>query len=257
MASLKEKINKITQFIEIDIWRIKLDSIPWGRSFVYRQIRVLVLAGKGFVRDEVGVKSSALTYFTLLSIVPVIALAFGISKGFGFDIQSTITRLLAGQEDLTKYAFDAAENMLDNAKGGVVAGVGLVVLLYTVLRLLNSIEETFNDIWEIKKQRSLQRKISEYTAILLISPILVFFSSSLTVLASSEVGKLTEQIELLNLFAPLILFLLKFLPYTLIWLLLVLLYLIMPNTGVKIKSAMIAGIVAGTAFQLLQWGYIE
>ncbi|WP_416865009.1 MAG: YihY/virulence factor BrkB family protein [Imperialibacter sp.] len=257
MASLKERIDKITQFIEVDIWRIKLDSIPWGRSFLYRQIRVLVLAGKGFVRDEVGVKSSALTYFTLLSIVPVIALAFGISKGFGFDIQSTITRLLAGQEDLTKYAFDAAENMLDNAKGGVVAGVGLVVLLYTVLRLLNSIEETFNDIWEIKKQRSLQRKISEYTAILLISPILVFFSSSLTVLASSEVGKLTEQIELLNLFAPLILFLLKFLPYTLIWLLLILLYLIMPNTGVKIKSAMIAGIVAGTAFQLLQWGYIE
>lgn len=257
MATLKQRIRGIIQFIEVDIWRIKLDSTNKWRAFWLRQIRVIVLAAKGFVRDEVALKSSALTYFTLLSIVPVIALAFGISQGFGFDIKKSISDLLVGQEEVVRYSFDYAEEMLENARGGVVAGVGLIVLLYTVLRLLNSIEETFNDIWEIKKQRSLQRKISEYTAILLISPILVFFSSSLTVLASSEVENLTRQIELLNLFAPLILFLVKFLPYTLIWLLLILLYLIMPNTGVKVKSAVIAGVVAGTVFQLLQWGYIE
>lgn len=257
MASLKKRISDLIQFVEVDIWRIKLDTIPKRKGFIYKQIRVLVLAIKGFARDEVGVKSSALTYFTLLSIVPVVALAFGISKGLGFDIKESILTILAGQEQAITLTFEYAEKMLDNAKGGVVAGVGLIVLLYTVLNLLNNVEEAFNKIWEIKKQRSLQRKISEYTAILLISPILVFFSSSLTVFVNTQVTYLTEQIELLDLFTPFIFFLLKFLPYTLIWLLLILLYLIMPNTRVNIKSAIIAGIVAGTAFQLLQWGYIE
>lgn len=257
MARLKKKINDLIQFVDVDIWRLKLDTIPKRKGFIYKQIRVLVLAIKGFARDEVGMKSSALTYFTLLSIVPVVALAFGISKGLGFDIKDSILTILSGQEQALTMTFEYAERMLDNAKGGVVAGVGLLVLLYTVLNLLNNVEEAFNTIWEIKKQRSLQRKISEYTAILLISPILVFFSSSLTVFVNTQVTYLTEQMELLNLFTPLIFFLLKFLPYTLIWLLLVLLYLIMPNTRVQLKSAIIAGVVAGTAFQLLQWGYIE
>ena len=257
MASLKKRISDLIQFVDVDIWRLKLDTIPKRQGIIYKQIRVLVLAIKGFARDEVGLKSSALTYFTLLSIVPVVALAFGISKGLGFDIKQSILTILAGQEQALTLTFEYAERMLDNAKGGVVAGVGLIVLLYTVLNLLNNVEEAFNTIWEIKKQRSLQRKISEYTAILLISPILVFFSSSLTVFVNTQVTYLTEQMELLDLFTPLIFFLLKFLPYTLIWLLLVLLYIIMPNTRVQVKSAIIAGVVAGTAFQLLQWGYIE
>jgi len=257
MASIKQKTQSLKKFIEIDIWRLKIDTLPKRKAFFYRKIRVAILAIKGFDRHEVGVKASALTYFTLLSIVPVIALAFGISKGFGFDIQSTLNSLLAGQEEALKYAAESAENMLENAKGGVVAGVGLLVLIYTVMRLLNSVEETFNNIWEIKKQRSFQRKISEYTAILLIAPILVFFSSSMTVFVSTQVTYLTEQMQLLDLFTPVIFFFLKLLPYTLIWLLLILLYLIMPNTKVNGKSAVIAGIIAGSAFQALQLVYIE
>lgn len=255
---MKERFERTRHFLEIDIWRLKLDSLPKGKAFLYRQLRILVLAIKGFQRDEVALKSSALTYLSILSFVPVIALAFGISKGFGFDIREQIGNMLSLDENvLNEYVYEWAGNLLERTQGGVVAGVGLAVLLYTVMRLLNQVEGAFNDIWEIKKHRSFQRKVSEYTAILLIAPMLVIFSSSLNVFVSTQVQHFAEESDYLDVVAPMIRFLLQFLPYTLIWLLLVLLYLIMPNTRVRVRAAVIAGVLTGTVFNLVQVAYVQ
>lgn len=257
MPKLKERVDHLKQFLGIDIWRIKLDSLPKGKAFLYKQVRILVLAFRGFQRDEVALKSSALTYLSLLSIVPVVALAFGISQVFGFDIKKEIGQLLMGQEAALGFIYDWANDLLEVTKGGVLAGFGLLILLYTVMRLLNEVEEAFNDIWEVKKHRSFQRKASEYTAILLIAPILVVFASSLNVYVSTQLKEFTEHLEYLDLLAPVLLFLLQFLPYTLIWLLLFLLYLTMPNTRVRVRSALIAGVLTGTVFNLVQVAYVE
>ncbi len=257
MPKLKERVDHLKQFLGIDIWRIKLDRLPKGKAFLYKQLRIIILAFRGFQRDEVALKSSALTYLSLLSIVPVVALAFGISQVFGFDIKEQIGELLRGQEAALGFIYDWANELLEVTKGGVLAGFGFLVLLYTVMRLLNEIEGAFNDIWEVKKHRSFQRKASEYTAILLIAPVLVVFSSSLNVYVSTQLRGLTEQMEYLDLLAPFILFLLQFLPYTLIWLLLFLLYLTMPNTRVRVRSALLAGILTGTVFNLVQVAYVE
>lgn len=234
-------------------------SLSKTKAFFYRIIRVVVLSARGFERDECAVQASALTLLSILSIVPILAMAFGISKGFGFEknLQARLMESFAGHEEVMTQAFEIAQKMLDSAKGGLIAGIGTIVLLYSVMKLLHNIEVSFDKIWEIRKHRTFVRKLTDYLAIIMVAPILVILSSSATVVISTEIQYLTEQISLLGMVQPLILFGIKLIPYTLIWILFTLTYIIMPNTRVTLKSGMIAGILAGTAYQLLQWGYIN
>jgi len=101
------------------------------------------------------------------------------------------------------------------------------------------------------------RKFTDYTTILLISPILLIMSSSVTVFITTQIKHMTASFDILNYVGPAIFLLIKMIPYLLVWLLLTMVYIIMPNTKVHFRSAFIAGIIAGTAYQLLQWGYIN
>lgn len=259
MSTIKISIDKLIHFFEVEIWRTRIAGLPKAQVFFYRTIRISILAIKGFIRDNCSSQASALTFLSILSVVPVIAMAFGISKGFGLEkaLQEQLAKSFVGHEDVMNQVFAYAQNMLDSTKGGLIAGIGLIVLLYTVMRLLHMVEVTFNEIWEIKKHRSFVRKLTDYLAIILVGPILVILSSSATVFISTQIKYLTEQISLLGTVQPLILFGIKLIPYTLIWLLFTLMYIILPNTRVTLKSGIIAGIIAGTLYQLVQWGYIN
>jgi membrane protein len=122
--------------------------------------------------------------------------------------------------------------------------------------LLGNIEKSFNDIWYVDKQRTITRKLTDYLSIILIGPVLLVVANSLTITVTREIAELTESVELIGLFKGIIFPLLRLLPYTVLWILFTLIYLIMPNTNVKFKSGIVAGIIAGTAFQLVQWGLI-
>ena len=259
MSAIKISINKIIHFLEVDIWRTSLTGLPRFKGFVYRIIRIVLLAVKGFNRDDCASQASALTFLSILSVVPVLAMAFGVSKGFGLErsLRTYVLESFAGHEEIMTQSFEYAQKMLDSTKGGLIAGIGLVILLYTVMRLLHNIEVTFDKIWDIRKHRTFVRKLTDYLAIILIGPILVILSSSATVFISTQIKYLTEQISLLGAVQPLILFGIKLIPYTLIWLLFTLTYIILPNTRVTLKSGIIAGIIAGTLYQLVQWGYIN
>ncbi len=252
-------MHKLIQFVEVDIWRVSLDSLPKFKRFVYKIVRIVLLAIKGFNRDECAIQASALTFLSMLSIVPVLAMGFGVSKGFGLEksLQKYVLQSFPGQEKIMMPMMDFAQKTLDSTKGGLIAGIGLIILIYTVMRLLSNIEITFNKIWEIRNNRTFVRKLTDYLAIMLIGPILVILASSATVFIATQIKFLTEQISLLGTVQPLIIFGIKLIPYTLIWLLFTLTYIILPNTRVTLKSGIIAGIIAGTLYQLLQWGYIN
>jgi len=138
----------------------------------------------------------------------------------------------------------------------MIAGIGLALLFWSVIKVLGHIEGSFNEIWEIKTPRSFGRKFSDYLSIMLISPILVIMSSSVTVFITTQIKLITEKIALLGFFSPLIFFTLKFLPYCIIWILFTMIYIIMPNTRVSFKSGLISGVIAGTIYQILQGLYI-
>ena len=252
-------ISKFFNFIKVDIWRIRLADLPFGKSFLIKQLRMIILAFRGYDENRCMLRASSLTFYTLLSIVPVAAMFFGVAKGFGFEkrLQEELFNRFPGQEEVLNQVIAFSNSLLAQTQGGIIAGIGLLVLFWSVLKVLGHIEMALNDIWGIKESRSWGRKFSDYLAIMLISPILVLMSGSVTVFIKTQVTQITQKVELLGVISPMIFFLLKFTPYVLIWALFTILYIIMPNTKVNFKAGLLGGVVGGTLYQIVQWAYIS
>lgn len=254
----KAKLNHIVRFFREGIWRIRLADLPRHKASLIRLGRIFLLSFRGFYNDRCRLNASALTFYSLLSIVPVAAMVFGIAKGFGFEknLEIQLLERFSGQQEVLTNVIGFARALLDNTKGSMIAGIGIVVLFWTVIRLMGNIERSFNDIWKIKKARSFGRKFADYLAFILITPVLFFLSSSATVYISTQITQITQRVSLLGAVAPVIFFLLKFTPYVLVWVLFSLVYMLMPNTRVRFGAGVFGGIIAGTIFHLVQWAYI-
>jgi membrane protein len=248
----------IIKFLSRDVWRISSDSLSRRRSFLLRQLRTVILAFRGFDEDKCSLRASALTFYTLLSIVPVVAMGFGVAKGFALEktLEREILARFKGHEEAVNQVISFANNMLDETRGGLIAGIGVATLLYLIIRLLSNIESSFNEVWGITHSRSLGRKLSDYLSMVLICPVLLVMSSSITVFISTQVTLITQKIALLGAFSPLISLMLNLLPYAVTWLLFTFVYIFIPNTKVHFRSALFAGVVAGSVFQVVQWVYI-
>ena len=255
---MKSFITKFINFIETDIWRIRASQLSGVKLFALRQLRIILLAGRGFAEDKCMLRASALTFFSLLSMVPVAAMAFGIAKGFGFDkkLEKLLFENLQGQEEVVEKLIGFSHAMLENTQGGVIAGIGTVVLFWTVIKVLGQIEESFNEIWGIKKSRSLGRKFSDYVSIMLICPVLLIISSSATVIITSQVTLLVEKLSFLGPIVPLIILSLKILPYAVIWSVFTFIYIFIPNAKITFQAGLLGGIIAGTIYQIVQLVYI-
>mgnify|MGYP001403012489 CR=1 FL=1 len=250
--------SKIINFFSTDIWRAGRGQISRPRTVLLRSAQMMVLAVRGYVRDNCALRASSLTFFTLLSVVPVVALAFGISKGFGLQdrLETQIYQRLAGQEEIAGRIIRFARTLLENTQGELIAGIGVLLLFWTAIKVLGHIETALNAIWKVRS-RSFIRKFTDYLTIMIISPLLVVMSSSVTVYISTQVTAMTSRIAVLKIADPLIFFLLKLLPFGLIWIVFILLYMVMPNTRVRPVAAILGGVIAGTVFQILQGTYIQ
>jgi membrane protein len=250
--------REIVDFLKHDIWRVRLDELPRKKSFLIKQLRIILLVVKGFDEDKCALRASALTFYSLLSIVPAVALLFGVAKGFGIQklLENELFERFRGQEEVMIWIISFAQSMLENARGGLIAGVGVAFLLWFIIRLLGNIEKSFNEIWGVSEGRRISRKMTDYLAVVFICPILLVMASSITIFITTQITHITQKIDLLGAISPIIMFSLKALPYCVIWLLFTFIYLFMPNTNVHYRSAFIGGIIAGTIFQIVQWVYI-
>jgi membrane protein len=255
-------VSRIIYFFRIGIWEIRLKNLHPLKVLGVKYLRVILLASQGFLKDHCQKTASVLTYYSLLNIVPVVAVAFAIAKGFGLEklIEKQILQMADKanwQADVTNQIISFSHKLLEQAKGGLIAGIGVVLLFWTVISILGKIEESLNDIWEVGKSRTLVRKFSDYIAMMVFAPVLLIISSSATVLVASQVKVIVNKIELLGVFSKVIFLLLNLLPYVSIWVLLTMLYLIMPNIRIPLRSAILGGIIAGTIAQIVQWLYIK
>lgn len=257
-AGIQNDLKRFVRFTTRDMWSVRRKDLPGFRRFLIRLLRVIALTFRGLSEDRCQLRASSLTYYSLLSIVPVLAMVFGIAKGFGFEksLRTIIMERLAGQEEVAQRIIEFSQAMLDTVKGGLVAGIGILILFYTIIKILSHIENAFNDIWGVKTPRSITRKVTDYLSIMLICPVLFLVSSAATVIVASGIRVIMERIEILGTLSPLIFFLLSFLPYCVLWILFIYLYMFMPNTKVNFTSALVAGIVAGTIYHLFQGAYI-
>jgi len=245
--------------IRTDIWTTPMDRLTGNKVYWIRQVRIIYMVIKGIRRDHIYIKASALTYFTILSVIPLVALAFGIAKGFGLqdELRAQIIMQFHNQEQVMAWILDFANNMLEEASGGWIAGVGVALLFYTVGQLLNYVETTINSIWRVDETRVWYRKITDYLAIIIMVPVIFIASSSVTVLANTRLNELLSQSEMLEAFKPVVSFLVQLIPFILLCILSTAAFLVMPNTRVKIRPAIIAGLITGIALQVLQILYVQ
>jgi membrane protein len=251
-------IRNIIDFVTHGVWRIRLGTLPRNKSFLLKQLRIIILAFRGFAEDKCYLRASALTFYTLLSVVPAAALAFGVAKGFGLQklLEKELIDKLKGQEEVVNQIINFANSMLEKTRGGLIAGIGVVLLFWLIIKLLGNIEESFNDIWGIKQARSYGRKLSDYLSVMLICPVLLILSGSITVFVTTQITQITQKIDLLGVLSPIISLLLKSLPLCVIWLLFTFVYIFMPNTKVHFRAGLLGGIVAGLIYQIVQLAYI-
>jgi len=251
------KIHSMINFINHDIWRLRLDGLTKIKSFFISQLRMMILTVKGFFNDNCMLRSSAMTFYTLMSIVPIAALGFGLAKGFGYEqtLEFYLVDKFQGQEKVLAKIMEFAHNMLDNTKGGLIAGIGILVLLWTVIKLLSNIESAFNDIWGIKRNRSFGRKLGDYLVVSGVAPLFLIIAGSLTVLVQTFLSQFTET-AYSEYIGPFIFIILKLIPFIILWFVFTFIYMFMPNTKVSLKAGLAAGITAGTFFQIAQWLYV-
>lgn len=219
----------------------------------YRCIKIVILTFQQFFNDRISVRASALTYSTLLSIIPILAILFAIAKGFGFDaiVESQFrSNLNSEQADLF---ITWINSYLQHTKSGIFIGIGITMLLWSIFILTDDIERSFNSIWQVKRTRTVFRKFTDYFSMILFLPLLIVFSSGLTIFMSTYV----RQMETFEVLAPILQFLVQLIPYALTWGMFISLFIFIPNTKVKLKFAWLPGILAGSAFQAWQFFYIN
>jgi membrane protein len=252
---MKEQFLKLLQFITVDIWHDPDKTLSKRRSWLYNSIKTVYLCVDRFVEDRLIVKASALTYSTLLAIVPIVAILFAIARGFGFDrmMEGQLRITLAGQGQVADYIIQFVNRYLAQTKNGIFIGVGLILLLWTVVNLTGNIEHNVNEIWQVKKGRTMYRKLTDYFSMFLVIPVLIVVSGGLAIFTST----MLKSVETFVLLGPFVRFLIQLIPYVFISLVFIVFNIFMPNTKVKIRHAIIPGVLAGVAFQLFQFLYID
>jgi membrane protein len=310
------KIMSFLQFLRGGIWRIQRGELAPLHSFFLRIARIIMLSLVEFDRNRCFLRASALTYYTLLSIVPIVAMLFGVAKGFGLqellernirEKMSGLELVVSGRDDtgksdenkktngaastistpsdtnesgslvdrtaptsgedpsglgasgvrLSDQIIKFANNTLEKTSGGLVAGIGVMILLWTIIKVLGNIEMSFNAIWGVKKSRSLARKFSDYLAFILLCPFILIAASSVTVMVTSRLETIVIGLALWGWVGDVAFALLRIIPLSLLFGLFTFAYIFMPNTKVKFSSGLLGGIVAGTLFQMLQIVYLR
>lgn len=199
--------------------------------------------------------ATQLTYSTLLAFVPIMAVVFAVARGFGYSmyIEDWFRDSLSSQPDAANTIIGFVNSYLVHTKKGLFLGIGLLFMLGTVLMLISNIELAFNDIWQVKRQRSLFRTFTDYVSLLFFVPIVIVISSGLSIL----VAAIDHELDGMMLIGPLMSFVIEISPYVLWSVAFIGLYVFMPNTKVELRSAVLPGILAGVCMQVFQMIYIN
>ena len=248
-------INRLITFMTTDIWRFKKGDVSPLRYLLLGVLKKVTLAVRFFTTKKVTSRAAALTYSTLLAIVPIMAVVFAIARGFGFSkyIEIWFRDSLSSQPQTAEIIIGFVNSYLVHTKSGVFLGIGFVFMLYTVLMLVSNIEDTFNEIWQVKKSRSVFRTITDYLAMVFLFPILVVLSSGMSIFLATIAKNIPDFLMLGSAVRVLI----DLIPYVLMASVFVALYIFMPNTKVQVRHVIAPGILAGIAMQALQFVYIN
>lgn len=247
-AAYIARIMALWQYVSKGVWRDQ------RRTWKVNTVKTINLSVRSFLSSDLQSQACALTYSTLLAIVPALALLFAIGRGFGFQdlLKQQLYSYFPSQRSALDAAFNFVDSYLAQASEGIFVGVGIVFLLWTMISLLSNVETSFNSIWRVRQGRTFMRKITDYLAILLVLPVLMICGSGLSILMSTALRNLLPY----EWSSSAVTLILDCASYVITWVFFAAAYMLIPNAKVKPLSAMISGVVVGTAFQVLQWLFL-
>ena len=227
---------------------LPISRIP-GLGWTVRPLKLVIYTLEGLMTHGTMDMGAALTFYALISIVPVLALVFAVVNGFGLveSLVANLYSLLPQMPEVVDYIVDFANRALARTQGGIVATVSLLTLFWAVIRMFESIEINFNKIWEVTSTRNLVRKYCDYITVVIIAPLLWIVATSISSYARQMLG--VDSSVWLQLGS-------KIVSMVVVWAMFALIYLVLPNTKVRLRSALLAGIMAGSCFYAFQAIYI-
>ena len=248
---------------KVGLWERLMQNIKYCINGVWndkrallsvRIVKIINLSVRSFMDRDLQLRSCALTYNTVLAVIPALAMLFAIARGFGFQnlMQSQLFRYFPAQRQALETALTYVDNYLDQASQGIFIGIGLIFLLWTLVSLMSNVEDTFNHVWGITAKRSLQRKFTDYTALFLLLPVLMVCAAGISIFLSDAVQNVFKDHSI----TPMMHRLLALMPTVISWLVFTAAYYLIPNTKVNLKGALFAGILCGTLFQGVQWLFV-
>ena len=243
-AKLGTTLSSWWKYVSKGVWH------STKNTFKVRVVKTLNLTVTSFLDRDLQTRAASLTFDTLLALVPALALIFAIGRGFGLQdlLRDQLFSYFPAQKEVIAKSITFVDSYLNQSTQGVFIGVGIIVLLYTLISLLSSIEESFNFIWGIKKDRSIYQKLTDYIAICLLIPILMICSSGVSLFLSTVIQTDTH----IPFLTPIVNVFLELFPLLLLWLAFSLSFFLIPNTKVNFKYAAISGAISAVAFQILE-----
>lgn len=252
VANLQQRLQ---QFFRRTMWEQDMDALQWWQALGLRTLQRIYLTIDAFLRLRLMSFASALTYSTLLAIVPLLTLIFMMARGFGYHtlLEAEIRQHIVADPEVLDRVFEFVNSYLTYTKSGLFLGFGLILLLGTLISLVSGIEASFNRIWQLKTMRSTMRMLIDYSAVIFLMPLLLIVSVGFNIFVSTQLHELSN----FRLMTPMAQLGVELIPIAVLTLLFMGLYLFMPNTHVRPRSAFIAGITAALCFHGLQFFYIH
>ena len=249
MGHFKRLYLRLEDFLFGELWRTDVGALSGVRTLFYRTVRLLFVLTRELASGQLNLRAMSLVYTTLLSLVPLIAVSFSVLKAFGVhnQVEPLLLNLVAPLGEKGNELVMTILGFVENMKVGVLGSVGLALLLYTVISLIQKIEMTFNYVWRTKATRSLSRRFSDYLSVIMVGPVLVFSAIGMT--ASLMSSAVVQQLIAIEPFGTLVVLLTKLMPFVLIILAFTFVYMFVPNIKVQLRAALTGALVGGVLWQ--------
>jgi membrane protein len=237
---MKERIQRIQEFIQYELWRHPHTAIQDPKKrLLYRVLQTILIVARGF-KNKINIRANSLSFTLLFAFIPMTALVFAIARGFGFEeiIEEQLSVSFLKETNVIPAIMEIVNRYLETVQDGIFLGIGLIVLLWSVYAFFNMLELSFNSTWNVKQTRSIGRRLTNYIMTLLLVPMLIVLTSGISILINST-----------TLLAPI---LLRIIPWLAASAVFTWMYIAVPNTKVKLKAAIIPGVFLGILFMVVQ-----
>ena len=255
MGKLGRNLKAFVTFVTKTMWRVKDTEVSSGQYRRNYVLKVIYLTIQRYFGNRVQIRAKALTYSTIFSLVPILALLFAMAKGFGFAnlLESLLRKGIPIGGDTLDTVMTFIDSYLEHTHSGLFIGIGLFILLWSIISLTGNIEQGMNQIWGVRKQRSYFRKVTDYFSMFLLLPIGIICLGGWSIFMTT----IYESIRDLLFLSAFVNFVFKLTPYVLSGLLFTGMFIFFPNTKVKFRHAIIPGLVTGFIFQAFFYFYIN